>query len=217
MPSLCPSSRRLTLLAAIVGTFGVSAASSSAAVILSLTDQDGAPNMGFGSVGSTFTLTVTLTSTAELTTGLTYFLQDPTATPAAPRFQIVARDTTGSTYSFLTTDDATVLATPGSLLNPSNDFDLGGGVANLNAPNGPGSYFVANLTFAVLPGTPQGTYSIQFTPRSVASGPGPDFQEFPVTRFDYTVVTDVPEPTSASLLLFAAVFGGARRRQIVRR
>lgn len=169
--------------------------------------------MGFGTVGSNFTLTVTLTSTAELTTGLTYFLQDPTAPPSAPRFQIVARDTTGSTYSFLTTDNATVLATPGSLLNPSNDFDLGGGVANVNAPNGPGTYFVANLTFTVLPGTPQGTYSIQFTPNSTASGPGPNFDEIPVTRFDYTVVTDVPEPTSASLLLFAALLCGAGRRQ----
>ena len=184
-----------------------------AAVIVSLTDNDGVPNVGSGDAGQPFSINVTLTSTLEQTTGLTYFLRDPSASIGNAHFQIIGRDITGSPYSDVTSTNSAVLAAASAVLDPDNNSDLGAGLADISAPLGIGSFFVAKITLLVLPTTPNGNYMIELTPNSVAAGPGPNFSEIQVQRFSYTVVTpSVPEPATASLLILGGLFFGTRAR-----
>ena len=182
------------------------------AVMVSLTDTNGTPNVGSGDAGQPFSINVTLVSTLEQTTGLTYFLSDPSASSGNAHFQIIGRDITGSPYTDLTTQNATVFVPANAVLDPANDNDLGAGLANINIPLGIGSFFVAKITLLVLPLTPNGNYTIELTPNTVAAGAGPDFTEIPVARFSYTVSTpSVPEPATASLLVLGGLFFGSSR------
>lgn len=191
----------------------LTAAISHAAVVVSLTDNDGVPNVGSGDAGQPFTIIVTLSSTLEQTTGLTYFLQDPSASIGNAHFQIIGRNVAGSPFSDLTTSDGVVTGAASAMLDPSNNHDLGAGLADINSPLGIGSFFVANITLLVLPTTPNGNYTIELTPNSVAAGPGPNFPEIQIQRFSYTVVTpSVPEPAAASLLILGGLFLGTRTR-----
>ena len=211
--SLGSAVQRKSTLARAAAALFLAAGIGQAAVMVSLTDNDGTPNVGFGDAGQSFSLTVTLTSTLEQTTGLTYFLQELTGSAGNAHFQIIGRNITGSPFSDLTTSDGVVTTPASARLDPGNDHDLGAGLANLNAPLGIGSFFVANLTLLVLPTTPNGNYTIELTPNTVASGPSPIFPEFQVQRFSYTVVTpSVPEPATASLAILGGLFFAARTR-----
>jgi hypothetical protein len=201
---------KLTLGAGIIA-FALSFDASHAAITLSLTDNDGNPTVAQVEQGSPFTVKVTLTSTAELTTGLSYFLEENSA--GNPHLKIIARDITGSLYSELTSSNGAVLGATASLLNPRNDFDLGAGIEDLNSPLGAGSYFVANITLLVLPTTPVGTYTLAFSTNSVAAGAGPNFAEIPVSTLQYSVVAQVPEPASALLLAAGGFLFTARSRR----
>lgn len=204
---------RKSALTGSVAALLLAAGIGQAAVLVSLTDNDGTPNVGFGDAGQPFTISVTLTSTLEQTTGLTYFLRDPSASIGNAHFQIIGRDTTGSPFSDLTSTNATVTTPASAMLDPDNNHDLGAGLADINSPLGIGSFFVANITFLVLPTTPNGNYMIELTPNSVAAGPGPNFPEIQVQRFSYTVVTpSIPEPATASLLILGGLFFGTRTR-----
>ena len=204
--------RKLTLTGSAIALL-LTAGIGHAAVMVSLTDNDGTPNVGSGDAGQPFSINVRLTSTLEQTTGLTYFLRDPSASIGNAHFQIIGRDVTGSPFSDLTTNNPTVLTPASAMLDPDNNHDLGAGLADINTPLGIGSFFVANITLLVLPTTPNGNYMIELTPNSIAAGAGPDFVEIPVTRFSYTVVTpSVPEPAAAGLLILGGLFFGARTR-----
>jgi hypothetical protein len=213
-PSTRLTDRKKPGAAFTLGTIALLAAASlsNAAVLVSITDNDGTPSVGAGDAGLPFTVNVTMTSTLEQTTGLTYFLQD-TSFFGIPHFQIIGRDITGSPFSDLTTDNGTVLAAASAVLDPSNNHDLGAGLPNVNSPLGIGTFHVATLTILVLPGTPNGTYMIDLTPNSIAAGPPPNFEEIQVQRFKYTVTTpSIPEPASASLLLVSGALAAARTR-----
>lgn len=202
---------KLTVGAGLLA-LAVSIGVSHATIILSLTDTDGSPNSTIVAQGSSFTVTVKLTSTSEQTTGLSYFLEENGA--GNPHLQITGRNIAGSFYPELTTSNGQVLSFPGSLLNPRNDYDLGGGITDLNSPVGAGTFFVADITLLVLPSTPLGTYILAFSPNSVAAGPGPDFAEIAVNTFSYNVVAQVPEPGSALFLGAGSLLLGiySRRR-----
>ena len=205
--------KRKLILAGSAAALILTAGVGHAAVLVSLTDNDGTPNVGSGDAGQPFSINVTLTSTLEQTTGLTYFLRDPSASIGNAHFQIIGRDITGSPFSDLTTNNPTVLAAASATLDPDNNHDLGAGLADINTPLGIGSFFVAKITLLVLPSTPNGNYMIELTPNSVASGSSPNFPEIQVQRFSYTVVTpSVPEPGTASLLILGGLFFGARTR-----
>ena len=202
---------KLTLTAGIAALL-LTAGLGHAAVVITLTDDEGVPNVGAGPAGQTFAINVKLQSTAELTTGLTYFLRDPDANAGNYHFEITSRNITGSPYSERTSSDSAVATSPASRLDSDNDLDLGAGVFDLNSPLGIGTFFVAKITFFVLPTTPAGNYTIELTPNTVVAGPAPVFPEFPPQRFSYTVVTPVPEPATASLLLLGGLFFGGRTR-----
>ncbi len=116
--------------------------------------------------GSTFAMDVRVDAPATPTLGAAFrVLQTTPATPPVV-FQITARDFTGSIYddTFSGTPDATVLATPSALLNPSNDDNLGRNTLGLvGAPTG-NNLFIEKITFSVDAATPFGTYTIAPTP-----------------------------------------------------
>ena len=207
--------RKLTLTGSMAALL-LAANFGQAAVMVTLTDTVGTPNSGTGVVGQPFSINVRLISDLEQTTGLTYSLQELTGSAGNAHFQIIGRDVTGSPFSDLTSSDVAVLDPGSAVLDPSNGSDLGGGLVNLNAPLGPGNYFVASISLLVLPTTLPGNYLIELTPNSVAAGPngGPNpFPEIQVQRFSYTVAAvNVPEPATAGLLILGGLFFGARTR-----
>jgi hypothetical protein len=125
---------RFIPVAVVATVIGWAGATASATVQLSITDGDSTPTAGSAPRGGTFSFTLNLISTAEQTTGLDYFLRDNTFVSGTPRFRISDRNITGSTYSDPFFADAAVEAQPSSLLNPSNDNDLG---ATLGQPEQP--------------------------------------------------------------------------------
>lgn len=184
--------------------------SAHAAVLLGFTDEDGTPTQTTVVAGNSFAVKLNLTSTGgEQTTGLDYFLQDNTFTSGTPRFRISDRNVGASTYVDTFVADAVVEAQPGSLLDPSNVSDLGGSLANVNSPNGSGTFHVAAFTIAVNPSTPSGVYLISTfsSPNTGFTGPGPAFVDTPFNQhalFSVTV-TAVPEPGSAAFLALGVV------------
>ena len=211
--------RRLTLLSslAFVGLATLPSTGAFAAVSLNFTDNDATPTAASVSSGSSFTVTLNLTSTAEQTTGLDYFLRDNTFVSGTPRFRITDRNIGASTYSDPFNGDAAVEAQPASLLNPSTDLDLGATLANPSSPNGAGTFLVANYTFAVDPTTPLGTYTIStFSQPGTGYQAGPPlFTDMPFNQHATFNVTVVPEPSAVALLGLGAI-GLLRRRRIDR-
>ena len=210
------ASLRSILLGSLCGLLSI-AQPAQGAVALSLTDTIGAPNSAEVNLNNPasrfFTFRLTLNATTESTTGLTYFLEAPDF-GGNGQFRIVSRDTTGSTYSDLTTSDATVLTPVNALLDPQNNNDLGATVADvINGPNAPGTYSVAEYVVEALSTISPGTYTIQTGLQSVTGG-GPNFDEITVPRATYTVNV-VPEPATACLLcLGSALISFARRNRV---
>ena len=210
------SSLRSILLGSLCGLLSI-AQPAQGAVTLSLADTVGAPNSAEVNLNSPasrfFTFRLTLNATTKSTTGLTYFLETPDF-GGNGQFRIASRDTTGSTYSDLTTSDATVLTPVNALLDPRNNNDLGATVADVvNAPNPAGTYFVADYVIEALSTISPGTYTIETALQS-ATGGGPDFDELPVAAATYTVQI-VPEPVAGWLLCVGtSLIGYARRKRI---
>jgi hypothetical protein len=211
---------RLGLSAIAVSCFAVLALGSSPAsaiVTLALSDNDATPTSARVGPNGSIVLTVRLNSNSEQTTGLDYYLR--VSGPGSGHFRILDRNLVGSAYPVPYQDDTTVEQSPGSLLNTDNDFDLGGAVANVNVPNGTGTFTVANITIGVEPTAPIGFYTI-----STFSQPGtgwvgvgspiPTEGEF----FQHgSFLLEVPEPTALGLLpLAAAAFIRRRRRGLCR-
>jgi hypothetical protein len=191
---------------------------------LILSDGDATPGSTIVVPGSTFTVTASLVSTSESLTGVDYYLQ---ATGAGTgKFRITGRNIASSPFSDLVKanvgdngDNAGVLDSTMSLLNPRNGADLGASIANVNVPVTPGTYSLATYTFSVPSGTPAGTYVISTTSNSgtgwVATAPFFNEAEFASQgSFSVTVntpITPVPEPAAAMLL--AGVAGMLLRRR----
>jgi hypothetical protein len=91
---------------------------------------------------------------------------------------------------------------PGGDLNPVNDFDMGGVIANPNQPLPPGSYFVSTMSLSYSASLAPGVYHIFFDSRTtVVDG---NFNDHGVTANQFTV-TIVPEPATAGLTVLGGV------------
>ena len=183
-------------------------------VTLMVTDTIGDPHLVDISLSDPasrfFTFRLTLLATTEVTTGLTYFLETPDFAGNG-QFRIVSRDTTGSSFSDLTTSNATVSIQANALLDPRNNNDLGATVPDvLNAPNPAGTYFVADYVLEALSTISPGTYTIETAFQS-ATGDEPDFDELSVAAATYTVHI-VPEPVTGCLFVLGGALLGWRRR-----
>ena len=105
---------------------------------------------------------------------------------------------------------------PGADLNPVNDFDLGGIVADLNNPAPPGSIFVSTMFLSYSAALAPGVYHIFLDSRAIVADT--DFNDHAVMANQFTV-TIVPEPATAALAVLGGVmllaFGRRARRVMV--
>ncbi len=164
--------------------------------------------------GQTFSFSLFLNADAPVT-GATYFLLSDT--PGQGGFRITGRTPGNSPFTDLNTANAVALDPARALLNPQNLDDLGGTLADVTAPQGPGQYRLSDFQLQVLPGLAPGTYTLSTGPSSVASGA--DFSDLPTDPGSLRVtVTAAPVPeagTALSLGLGLLALGGlaaARRR-----
>lgn len=149
-----------------------------AAVLLGFSDNDASPTAGAVAPGGSLGLTVWLTSSGEQSTGLDYQLRVPAATVSG-LLRVTSRSMAGSPYSDPFFTDTEVATAPGSLLDPSNDLDLGATIANPLSPLGAGTHLVANFALAIGATTPLGIYTIEtFSQPSLGyTGASPTFSD----------------------------------------
>jgi hypothetical protein len=143
-----------------------------------------------------FTLTLMITTNFP-SSGMTYFLQSNAA--GSGLFAITAIDRTGSPY---------LLSPPipgpcgiACVLNPSNDFDLGG-TTNGSDINPAGTYTIATITFSTM-NAPVGQYTISIDRGVVTDRTGGGFDDRAFSAV--ATINVVPEPSAIGL----AVIGGA--------
>ena len=172
--------------------------------------------------GQSFSLTLDVTSTGgETITGLDYYFN--TDAGGSGLLSITGRDLTGSQFAnFVNYDNTTVLASAAALLDPRDDYDLGGGTNSLSGLSGSSSYFVATYTFQLSASAVTGqTYSL-FT-NSITSatgwvGPGPNFSDnpFATPAMLSIMVAAIPEPTAYGLILGGVMLLGVLARRFFR-
>lgn len=180
---------------------------------LSFDDGNGTANAGTYNASGTFTLTTSVTFSGYSASGLSYWLQVPSA--LAPFLSITGisyltftdpiqsdvpktfSDNTGATAGFLSDRGA------------SNSGDLGAIATDPTTGIAPNTYQVTTLNFT-LSGAPAGTYTMQTTnlnPKgSEVSGNGANnfATHFLSSQATYTI-TVVPEPSTWALLATGAV------------
>ncbi len=223
------SSKLLTLLAGgvvAVGALSAAAATKPGAIVsLSLSDGDATPTARTVVPGSTFTITVNLTTTTPLT-GVDYYLQ--TTGASSGKFRILDRTVGTALSDTIKADTGNNGTAPGiedsnfSLLSPRNGLDLGASVTNVSTPVAAGIYALATYTISVPSDVAAGTYTLSTTSDA---GTGwvevaPTFDEwsfnaqgtFAVTVQGGGVGGGVPEPATAGLAATALVGLLARRR-----
>lgn len=143
--------------------------------------------------GAFFTVTLTLSATAP-SVAVDYFLQ--ILNGGSSQFRITGRDLAGSTFNQPITADSIALQPGRALLNPLNDDDLGASLTNPGAPNGSGSFLIANLTLQALTGTAPGLYMLSTANATVGDA---GFNDNAVGNTNYSVSV-VPEPATYMLL-----------------
>ncbi len=157
---LCDLKRPLLGCAALVAGFVLASRPATASVLLGFSDNDTTPIAGAVAPGGSVGLTVQLISTGEKSTGLDYQLRVPAAA-ASGHLRLTSRNIGASPYSDLFFTDTEVTTAPASVLDPSNDLDLGATIVNPLAPLGAGTHLVANFALAVDATTPLGIYAIE--------------------------------------------------------
>lgn len=233
MNTKATNSRSLVRLAVtgVVAMLGFAAVPVQAAVNLGLFENNTTPHSVNVTPGGTFSVTLSLVSTAEQLAGLDYYLSISGA--ASGKVRLVGRDITGSLFNDLlklnTGDNDTnpgVLDSKFSLLSPRNGLDLGAAIANINSalpPNtgtNPASYLLGKYTFTLAPDIALGTYTLStFAPPGIGVvTQAPLFNEQPFSQqADFSViVTPVvgsPEPAGALALLGLGGMMLRRRRR----
>jgi len=106
--------------------------------------------------GGSFTLDLRIMTNFD-SSGITFFFE--VSPNGSGLFRITGRNTAGSPYPDPTSSDAQITSSPGNVLNPVNDFDLG--ATNNGSDIDPaGDYFIASITIQVPMGIPLGPYNI---------------------------------------------------------
>ena len=175
-----------------------------AAPILTLSDAGGDPSSVQIAPGEAFTVTVTLNADQGFT-GLSYFLQDPTATSSDWRFAITGRTLqAGSPLTDPTSSDAAVINPTGGAnqLNPRNDVDLGYGASDISSNVPAGTYVLGTLTLTATSPLAVGSYTIQTANAVLADAA---FNEVTLANSAPYTINVVPEPATVGLLALAGL------------
>jgi len=215
------------LLMGVAAAIAIPASTALATMSLQIVDRvtSGPTNEVTVNKGATFQVRLNLVSvnsanpTSEQTTGLDYYLQ--ALGTGNGFFSIDDRDISTSPYSDMLNDD-TVVEKNGtmSVLNPRNAWDLGGNVANPNAPvNGNVTTLVAFYQILVKATTPNGQYVIETISdpgTGWVGGPSDTPQAFGEHEFNFPgsyTVNVIPEPAMAGVLGLGMLAGAVRRRR----
>ena len=212
------SVQRGTLAGAAVALPLLGAAAAPGAVSLNFSDGDATPASTAVAAGVTFPVSVVLTesATADRVSGFDYRLQVNAA--GSGDFRIMSRATTTSLFT-PEAPDASAAVAPVTLSPTSGTTDYGAdrnGQADLAGVN---TYDTADYTIRVLPGTPNGVYTLSFVPANTTYS-GATASNFPTLAFASTgtFTVTVPEPaTAAGLFVSAAAVLGGRRSARLRR
>jgi hypothetical protein len=160
--------------------------------------------------GSTVTLHLQLVATNnETSSNVDYFLSQ-TAGPSSNVFSITNRDLSTSAYSDPSATNTTVTTSPGNILNPTNDTDLGASKSPINPNYVGGTHYIATLSLMIDPSASAGTYTIQTalqtygatggdSPTSINTNGNHDDTAANFASINI-VVAAVPEPATWSLL-----------------
>ena len=141
------------LLIAIALVLSVLGAANSQTALFIYNDNNGVPNAGTYTPGSSFTFDISLAFTPGGTIanldGLSYWLTQNFPSIAPFPFSISLRDVTGSMFTDLQTPGLTYPQN----LNPTNANDLGAAIPAGMPPGseavGAGTYFIASITVAI--------------------------------------------------------------------
>ena len=187
-------------------------------------DNNGVPNAGTYTPGSSFTFSINLAFTSGGSVsnldGISYWFQQTTPNSAPFPFSITNVDTTGSMFTDLQTPGITYPQN----MNPSTPNDLGAAIPVGSPPGseavGTGTYLIANITVNIPLNAPNnGTFVISNTFSGGKTSVISDSMghTFAIPEFDYTI-TMIPEPATwltPALVLAALAF--TQRRRILRR
>jgi PEP-CTERM motif-containing protein len=183
----------------------------------------GSSTSGSYSPGSQFSFDVFLTFAGYNSTGLSFWME--TATAFAGSLSITGV-TYGTTFPDATNTapnpanfNATAGASPGFM---TETRDLGSTINDFGNVPGPGTYFVAHITFTIGAGAAPGNYILQSTVTSphtseATSFDGTTFADNNLPAAQY-MITIIPEPTTLALIGLTAVGGAiiAHRRRVLR-
>jgi opacity protein-like surface antigen len=162
--------------------------------------------------GSTFGFDVLLTYSGYNSTGLSFWLE---ASNAFAGSLSITGVTYGTTFPDPTNTapnpapfNTSVGASPGFM---TETRDLGSTINDFGNVPGPGTYFVAHITFALSPSFVPGNYVIQSTVNSphtseATSFDGTTFADNNLPAAQYFIVL-IPEPTTFSLIAIVALAG----------
>ena len=192
----------LIAAATLISAFALPVAASGQTATFAYNDNNGVPNAGSYTPGSSFTFSIQLTFApgGNVTNlyGLSYWFEQQN--PNAPfNFGITNRNVTGSQFTDLQTPGLTYPQN----MTPQNASDLG---ALLPGPTGvaANTYFIANLTISISPSAAVGNYVIQNTTTAGKTSMITDDAGhlFSIPQATYAIAV-VPEPSSLVLLALA--------------
>jgi hypothetical protein len=170
----------------------------------------------------TFSFDVSLTFAGYNSTGLSFWLETVTAFAGSLSITGVTYGTTFPDATQTAPNPAQFNATAGATAgNLTETRDLGSTINDFSMVPGPGTYFVAHISFNLNNAAP-GTYILQSTVQSphgseATSFDGTNFADNNLPAAQY-FITIVPEPTTLALIGLTAVGGAiiAHRRRVLR-
>ena len=182
----------------------------------------GTATSGTYGINDTFSFDVSLTFSGYNCPGLSFWLETVTAFAGSLSITGVTYGTTfpDATQNFPNPAffNATTGASPGQM---TETRDLGSTLDPQGPSAGPGTYFVAHITFTLNNATP-GSYILQSTVTSphtseATSFDGTNFADNSLPSEQY-LITIIPEPTTLALIGLTAVGGAfiAHRRRVLR-
>jgi hypothetical protein len=190
-----------------------------AAVLLPLSWANGQATFSFtdgasitGAPGQTVQLHLQISFAGSETSTAVDYLLAQIAGPGSNVFSITGRDASTSDYTdtsftnaqVTSSGDAATPAGPDNLLNPQNDFDLGGTKSDTTVNYIGGTHVVATLSLAIDPSAAFGTYNIQTTFSTYGAngtnGAGTHDSIAADPASINIVVSPIPEPATWSLL-----------------
>jgi len=160
--------------------------------------------------GDTIVLHLQLVATgSETSSNVDYFLTQ-TLGPSSNVFSITNRDLSTSAYSDPSATNTAVTTSPGNILNPTNDVDLGASKSPINPNFVGGTHYIATLSLLIDPSASLGTYTIETLFQTYGATGGDSSTTInTIGNHDDTaanpasiniVLSAVPEPATWSLL-----------------